>query len=75
MSTQRATRPRLGIEGQKSKLREAALKVFPERGVEHTAVEEVLRAAGVSRQTFYRCYADKEALFHDVYASVTETSR
>lgn len=67
---ERKTRRRLGLEGQQKALRDAAKKVFAERGFAECSVEDVLQAAGVSRQTFYRCYGSKDELFHDLHARV-----
>lgn len=64
-------RRRIGVDGQRELLCEAAAVLFAEQGVENCSVEDVLRRAGVSRQTFYRCYGNKDELFHDVHARVT----
>ena len=44
------------------RLLDAAGRCFAERGVERTAVADVARAAGCSRQTVYRYFADRDAL-------------
>ena len=44
-------------------LLEAAVGVFARSGFRKTSMDEVARAAGVSRQGLYLLFADKEALF------------
>jgi AcrR family transcriptional regulator len=65
-------RRRLGVEGQRMRLRDAAAVVFATQAVESASVEAVIRQAGVSRQTFYRCYDSKAELVDDVYQHTTE---
>jgi AcrR family transcriptional regulator len=53
-------------------LLDAAEKCFERFGIAKTTMEDVARAAGVSRATVYRYFADREAL---VLASVTRRAR
>ncbi|XVQ06281.1 TetR/AcrR family transcriptional regulator [Spirillospora sp. CA-255316] len=48
------------------RLREAALEVFSDRGFEGATMEEIARAAGISKRTLYAKYPDKRALFAKV---------
>jgi AcrR family transcriptional regulator len=49
-------------------LLEAAVGVFARYGFRKTSMDEVARAAGVSRQGLYLQFADKEALFRQAVA-------
>jgi AcrR family transcriptional regulator len=65
-------RKRLGTDGQRERLREAAITAFAADGIDATSVEEVISRADVSRQTFYRCYRSKAELLDDVHKLVTD---
>lgn len=41
-------------------IREAALALFEQQGVDHTTSEQIARAAGISQRTFFRYFATKE---------------
>jgi TetR/AcrR family transcriptional regulator of autoinduction and epiphytic fitness len=51
------------FETRREGLLEAAVSVFARYGYRKTSMDEVARAAGVSRQGLYLHFADKEALF------------
>jgi len=52
--------------GARSRLAQAALELFIERGYEATTVADIAARAGVTERTFFRHYADKrEVLFGD----------
>ncbi|MBK7976495.1 MAG: TetR/AcrR family transcriptional regulator [Deltaproteobacteria bacterium] len=57
----------MGVDGQRATILAAALRALAEKPYEQLSVEDVLRAAGVSRQTFYRCFPNKQALFHQIF--------
>jgi AcrR family transcriptional regulator len=48
----------------RSRLEQAAMKLYVERGFEQTTVAEIAREAGLTERTFFRYFADKrEVLF------------
>ena len=49
-------------ERMRTRLIESALHVFSTKGVEASAIEDVIEAAGVSRGTFYNYYKTNEEL-------------
>lgn len=52
---------------RRQRLLDASLELFAERGYANTPIELLCRTAGVSTKSFYREFADKEALFLDLY--------
>jgi AcrR family transcriptional regulator len=68
----RTPRRRIGADGQRELLREAAIAAFAEAGIDGTSVEDVISRAAVSRQTFYRCYRSKAELLDDVHRLITD---
>ncbi len=58
-----AAAPALSVRSQ---LLMGAAEVFGTNGFADTSVEDVLRAAGVSRRTFYRFFRNKEELFDEL---------
>lgn len=46
-----------------------------EKGLPQTQITDIVRHAGASRRTFYRCYADKESCFIDLATSLFEIAR
>ena len=46
----------------RQELSAAALRLFAERGFARTSVDDIARAAGVSRSTFFRYFRSKEAI-------------
>ena len=55
-----------------SKMLEAATELFAERGIEATSMDAIAAAAGVSKATVYKHWADKDALCMDVLMHVHE---
>lgn len=58
-------------------IRDAALVLFLERGVEGVSVDDIMKAARMAKGSFYRYFADQTALVADlvapVKAMITET--
>jgi AcrR family transcriptional regulator len=51
---------------------QAARRVFEERGYGQASIGDITKAAKVNRATFYLHFANKAAVFNDVYAEVRE---
>lgn len=51
----------------RSALTTAARELFASRGYAAVSTDEIVRAAGVTRGALYHHYADKQALFQDVF--------
>ena len=62
-STKRPRAPRLASGGA---IREAAAALFLERGYQATSMDEIAARAGVSKQTIYTHFPNKEVLFEDL---------
>jgi len=50
---------------------DAALEVFLQRGFARSTTKKIAQTAGVAEGTIYRHFADKNALFHEVFLSLT----
>ena len=56
----------------RERLRKAAHQLFLQQGYQATSVDAILAKAGISsKETFYRHYSSKEALFVDVLSHLT----
>ena len=53
-------------------IREAAIGTFLAKGYEGTTMEEIAAKAGVSKQTVYKHFTDKQHLFADIVLSTTD---
>lgn len=71
--TERLPRGRHGLsreavtESQRRRIHQAMIEVVSERGYPDTRVVDVIRAAGVSRKTFYELFDSKEDCFLATY--------
>jgi AcrR family transcriptional regulator len=54
-------------ESQRARLLVAAFDVAGERGIQRTSVADIVKAAGVSRGTFYELFSSKEDCFVQAY--------
>ena len=60
------------VQQTRERLREAAHRLFLQQGYQATSIEAILAEANVSsKETLYRHYANKEALFVDVLKHLT----
>src|SRR5262245_1252131 len=72
---QRLPRGRHGLprkevtESQRRRILEGMIEVVAERGYPNTRVVDIISRAGVSRQTFYELFDDKEDCFLAAYAT------
>jgi AcrR family transcriptional regulator len=64
--------PELTSPGQRERLLAGALEAVVARGYSDTSVAHVLAAAGVSRKTFYECFANKEACVLAAYDLIVD---
>src|SRR6188474_3432520 len=53
-------------------LRAAGLELFLDRGIEAVAIEDVTKAAGMAKGSFYRYYQDKSDLVEGILAGVAQ---
>ncbi len=67
------SRRRPGVEQQREAIRATAVALFAREGTRSVSIARICAAAEVSRPTFYRCYADKDALVEDIYARAVAT--
>ena len=54
-----------------AQLRDAALPLFIELGIERVTIDEIVRAAGVAKGSFYRYFSDKESLVAFIMAPIS----
>lgn len=50
-------------EDKKNLILEAALKIFPQKGYEHTKMDDIAEEAGIFTPTIYQYFSSKEKLF------------
>lgn len=62
-------RSRPGVDEQRKVITQAAVSLFGDKGTGATSVSDICKAAGVSRDTYYRCFSDKDALLSYLYES------
>ena len=62
-------RNRPGIEKQREVIVQAAVALFASKGSSATSVSDICKAAEVSRDTYYRCFSDKDSLIGHLYES------
>jgi AcrR family transcriptional regulator len=63
MAVTREATAEIRLRSQRERLLAAAVEVVAERGYEATRVEDLLTASGVSRNTFYKVFANKHECF------------
>ncbi len=61
-----------GFETQRAAIRDAATRLFAEKGYASASIADLARACGVSKALMYHYYRDKEALLADIALSYVE---
>src|ERR1700722_17367067 len=64
--------PERSSDRRHREIREAAIGVFLANGYEGATMEEIAVRAGVSKQTVYKHFTDKQSLFADIVLSTTD---
>jgi TetR/AcrR family transcriptional repressor of mexJK operon len=65
-------RPERSSDRRHREIREAAIAIFLAGGYDGATMEEIAVHAGVSKQTVYKHFADKQHLFADIVLSTTD---
>lgn len=65
------SRPRSGRGNKQDAIRAAAQRLFLAQGFARTTTDAITREAGVSKETLYRYYPSKDAIFADVLGCQT----
>lgn len=60
------------VDARTDSIRDAAIKLFVERGVDRVTMQDVATEAGLSAGAIYRYFPNKERLFRDVFAHCSE---
>lgn len=63
----KGAKKRPGLEEQRKIILDAAVDLLSTRGGKAVSVSDICKNAKVSRDTYYRCFADKEALVSHLY--------
>lgn len=60
-------KPRPGADEQRKVILNAGVDLFIQRGSQAVSVSQICKHAQVSRDTFYRCFSDKDTLIAQLY--------
>jgi AcrR family transcriptional regulator len=61
-----------GFDAQRGAIRDAAARLFAERGYASTSIADIAASCGVSKALLYHYYRDKEDLLYDIAASYVD---
>ena len=64
--------PERGSDRRHRQIREAAIGIFLDSGYDGATMEDIAVRAGVSKQTVYKHFTDKQTLFADIVLSTTD---
>ena len=67
-----AEQPERGSDRRHREIREAAIGIFLASGYDGATMEDIAVRAGVSKQTVYKHFTDKQNLFADIVLSTTD---
>jgi TetR/AcrR family transcriptional repressor of mexJK operon len=67
-----AEQPERGSDRRHREIREAAIGIFLANGYDGATMEDIAVRAGVSKQTVYKHFTDKQNLFADIVLSTTD---
>jgi len=67
-----ARRKAASFDAQRGAIRDAAARLFAEKGYAAASIAEIAAACGVSKALLYHYYRDKEHLLHDIAESYVE---
>ena len=67
MSEKTVSSKRPGPAQQRRVIEKAAIDLMASKGTAAVSVSQICQAAGISRDTYYRCFEDKEALIGHLY--------
>jgi len=56
-------------ESRKELIQTTALKLFARQGISHTTIDQIARAAGISKGLLYHYFASKEALLEEIISA------
>ncbi|MCB1690431.1 MAG: TetR/AcrR family transcriptional regulator [Halioglobus sp.] len=66
-AAQQSRRKRPGMAEQRKRIRAAAVDLLSVHGSNGVSVSDICKRARVSRDTYYRCFTDKDALIDELY--------
>lgn len=61
-----------GFEAQRAAIRDAAARLFADKGYASASIADIARACGVSKALLYHYYVDKEHLLYDIAESYVD---
>ena len=66
------SRPRLTLEQRRSRILDAATRIFARKGYDNASMDEIATAAGITKPVLYDHFASKNALFETLLRSIRD---
>lgn len=66
------SRPRLSLEQRRSRILDAATRIFARKGYDNASMDEIATAAGITKPVLYDHFASKNALFETLLRSIRD---